>query len=82
MSWSYRLIKGKNKKSNEEFISVAEVYYDKHNIPIGWSFDAPIHGGTLEDIKIDLKYHNDAFNKPILELKVDENENEYLKEGE
>lgn len=62
MTFDYRIIK----KLNGEYI-VGEIYYDKNDNITYWC-DEPVEcwGETLELLKEEMSYINQAFEKPIL----------------
>jgi len=66
VSWNYRIIKHID-KDGDEYFAIHEVYYDEAGNPNGVTEDeVGIHGTNMEELKDDLKYHRNAFRKPVL----------------
>lgn len=66
--WNYRLMKHKHPKhSDEDWIAVHEVYYDKEGKITHYSIE-PIwaYGESEEEIRNDLEHMITALSKPVL----------------
>ena len=69
MSWNYRVFRQEH-VGGEVSYSIREVYYDlPEKGDKSWTEDemAP-HGGTLEELRTDLRYMMEATDKPVLQV--------------
>lgn len=69
--WNYRVIKIQNE--NEKYFTVAEVYYDEENSPIGWveCKKSAFIWEEYESLKGTMEFIKEAFDKPILIVEGD-----------
>lgn len=72
-SWNYRIIRKKAQKDNDyEYYELHEVHYSADGVTIeNWTVNpiAP-HGETLDELNSDMKLMLQAFERPVLDLKV------------
>ncbi len=75
MSWNYRVMKEKSPIPGDdtEMFGVYEVFYDDAGKLNGYSTN-PKHpyGESLEELKADYELMVEAFNKPVLEWKIED----------
>lgn len=69
--WNYRVIRIKD--DNQTYFTIAEVYYDDKNQPVGW---VQCNENTLvfeeyESLKGTIELLSEAFTKPILIIEGD-----------
>ena len=70
MSWNYRVI-----KNAEQQFSIHEVYYDEEGKPHSMTVDpVSAFGETLEELKDDSLLISVALTKPVLDVKIFDNE--------
>ena len=70
MSWNYRVI-----KHAEQQFSIHEVYYDEEGKPHSMAVDpVSAFGETLEELKDDSLLISVALTKPVLDVKIFDNE--------
>jgi len=68
MTWNYRVIKDKD-KSGDIFYAIHDVYYENYKIQ-GWSENPSILiSDDAEDLCDNFKLIEQAFDKPLLEVK-------------
>jgi len=72
--WNYRVIRKRHLDSDNISYQVYEVYYDDKGKVESWT-ENPVepYGETAEELREDIRYFLQAFRRPILELK-EENE--------
>ena len=79
--WNYRVIYTKH--GNDNIFQIHEVYYNADDSIHAWSKNAiaPM-GESLKELKGDIKHFLEAFEKPVLELILDDGKDvkrDYLK---
>ena len=70
MTWDYRVMRRVTKVNGKRDVSfgIYEIFFDEKGKLEGWTEDSvEPHGDTLKDLKTDLKWMTQAFNKPILD---------------
>lgn len=67
MFWNYRVVRRQN-PSGETTFSIHEAYYDEDG-NVGTITTEPVQpqGETFEELKKDLEWYYQAFNRPVLE---------------
>ncbi len=68
--WNYRVVKKRNKESNDVVYRIHEVYYSEAGAIEGWTKD-PVQplGETEFELREDIRYLLEAFRLPVLEEK-------------
>ena len=68
--WNYRVIRKRNKGTDEVIYQVHEVYYSENGVVEGWTEKAvePL-GETEYELREDIRYFLKAFRFPIMEEK-------------
>lgn len=70
MTWDYRVMRRViiTKSKRDVSFGIYEVFFDEKGKIENWTEDSvEPHGDTLEELKKDLKWMTQAFNKPILD---------------
>ena len=67
--WNYRIVKRvcDSLGVKEDVYAIHEVYYNNKSKPVAVTTNpCHIQGETVEDLKDDLKFYRQAFDKPVL----------------
>ncbi len=67
MSWNHRVLAHKNETSDEVYLQIHEVYYNKKGVPDSYTTLAiSIGASSLKEIKWTLNRMKECLKKPIL----------------
>ena len=66
--WNYRVVKHKEKETEEEYLEVCEVYYDTLGKPMGHC-NATVGGETIGELETVLQMMSQALQKTVMNSK-------------
>lgn len=82
MHWNYRIIDHGKDKFGFRYMAIHEVFYDDKDKPISCT-EEPIEvsGVSLQELKLTLKWMNEAFDKPVIKMSKFDKASKSVKRG-